>query len=70
MDRQDYFTKEQGLLGDKDTYRSICKDPLLKTKKSACKAQGQVSQTTYKWLHPTCAIPTKFYGLPAVFNHW
>ena len=30
MDRQDYISKARGLLNDKDTYRSLSKDPIHK----------------------------------------
>ena len=72
MDRQDYINKAQGLLDEKVTCRPISKDPTPKLKHQLiqilknCKSQGQVNKTTYKRLYPTCAIPTKFYGLPKI----
>ena len=35
LDRQDYINKVQVLLGDKDTYRPISKDPISKLKKKS-----------------------------------
>ena len=72
IDRQDCNTKAQGLLYDKDTYRSLCKDLSAKCKSKLtniltnCKAQGQISKTTYKRLYLTCVIPSKFYGFSKI----
>ena len=54
MDRQDYNCKALELLDDKDTYKSILKDPTPKYKSQlinllkSCKTQGQITQDTCK----------------------
>ena len=72
MDRQDYVNKAQVLLGDRDTYRPISKDPIPKLKNQLIqifknfKSQGPASKATYKRLYPMCAIQVKFYGLSKI----
>ena len=70
IDRQDYNTKAQGLLDDKDIYRPIPKDPTAKLKSQLinilknCKTQGQINQDPYKRLYPICAIPSNSMTYP------
>ena len=56
MDRQDYSTKAQGLLDDKDPTAKL-ESQLINILQN-CKAKGQINQDTYKNLYPTCAIPS------------
>ena len=63
MDRQDYNTKAQSLLDDKDTYRPLPEDPTAKLKSQLinilknCQAQGQGNKATYKRLLPHLCHP-------------
>ena len=71
MDREDYNSKSEELLHT-PTYQILKTDPtnmiknklisLLKT----IKAEGGISETTYKKLYPTGATTPKYYGLPKV----
>ena len=64
MERQDYNTKPQGLLDNKDTYRPLSKDPTAKYKSQLlnilknCKAQEQIIQDTYKNFTPLVPSPS------------
>ena len=63
LDKQDYLNKTQDLLVDKDTYKPITGDPTSRYKNKliqtlrTIKAQGGLSDSTYKRLYPTSAVP-------------
>ena len=72
MDKQDYTDKILTLLTDTSTYNTISKDPttrlrttLITTLKDI-KQKGGLSDTTYRKVYPTSAVPPKFYGLPKI----
>ena len=71
MDREDYNTKSEELLHS-FTYKILntdCtnrpKNKLISLLKSI-KAEGGISESTYKRLYPTGATTPKYYGLPKV----
>ena len=71
MDRQDYINKANHLL-NKNTYRSIAKDPTSSIKNKLInilkrvKNQTGLDSNTYKFMYPTGCVPPKFYGLPKI----
>ena len=71
MDKDDYNTKSEELL-QTPTYQILNTDPTSKHKKKliallkTIKAEGGISETTYKKLYPTGATAPKYYGLPKV----
>ena len=72
IDKQEYLNKAKDLLLDKDIYIPISGDPTTRHKNKlikilrTIKTQGGLSDTTYKRLYPTSAVPSKFYGLPKI----
>ena len=75
MEKQDYMDKTLSLISDTNTYRTINKDlttklrnQLINTLKDI-KQTGGLNDSIYKKVHPTCAVPPKFYGLPK-FTRW
>ncbi|KAI8495111.1 hypothetical protein Bbelb_270970 [Branchiostoma belcheri] len=72
LDREQYDRKVQDLLGDKDTYTSLKKDPTNKFKgkiSSALKklqTEGVLDRPSYLQLNPTTEQPPAFYGLPKI----
>ncbi|KAI8485712.1 hypothetical protein Bbelb_365460 [Branchiostoma belcheri] len=72
LDREQYDRKVQDLLGDKDTYTPLKKDPTNKFKgkiSSALKklqTEGVLDRPTYLKLNPTTEQPPAFYGLPKI----
>ncbi|KAI8484597.1 hypothetical protein Bbelb_377040 [Branchiostoma belcheri] len=72
LDREQYDRKVQDLLGDKDTYMPLKKDPTNKFKgkiSSALKklqTEGVLDRPTYLKLNPTTEQPPAFYGLPKI----
>ena len=71
MDKGDYNTKSEELLHT-STYQILSTDPTNKHKNKlisllkSIKAEGGISETTYKKLYPTGATTPKYYGLPKV----
>ena len=71
MDREDYNTKSEELLHT-STYQILSTDPTNKHKNKlisllkSIKAEGGISETTYKKLYPTGATTPKYYGLTKV----
>ena len=71
MDREDYNSKSEELLHT-PTYQIFKTDPTNKIKNKlisllkTIKAEGGISETTYKKLYPTGATTPKYYGLPKV----
>ncbi|KAI8515581.1 hypothetical protein Bbelb_063940 [Branchiostoma belcheri] len=72
LDREQYDRKVQDLLGDKDTFMPLKKDPTNKFKgkiSSALKklqTEGVLDRPTYLKLNPTTEQPPAFYGLPKI----
>ena len=71
-DKQDYTDKPLTLLTDTSTYRIINKDPTTRLKNKltntlrVIKQTGGLSDSTYRKVYPTSAVPPKFYGLPKI----
>ena len=71
MDKEEYINKSQDLLKE-DTYRVIPEDPTNKQKNrlilllKKIKNEGGISEEKYKFMYPTGAGISKFYGLPKV----
>ena len=71
MDREDYNTKSEELL-QSSTYTILTTDPTNRHKNKlisllkSIKAEGGISESTYKRLYPTWATTPKYYGLPKV----
>ena len=69
MDKQDYTDKALTLLTDTNTYRIINKDPTTRLKNKLTntlwdiKQTGRLSDSTYRKVYPTSAVPPKFYGV-------
>ncbi|KAI8478649.1 hypothetical protein Bbelb_436180 [Branchiostoma belcheri] len=72
LDREQYDKKIQDLLGDKDTYSALKKDPTNKFKGKIhdslkkLEKEGALDRATYLKLNPTSEQPPAFYGLPKV----
>ena len=72
LDREQYDRKVQDLLGDKDTYMPLKKDPTSKFKGKITTAlkklqkEEVLDRATYLKLYPTTEQPPAFYGLPKV----
>ena len=73
MDRDDYNSKSEELL-HKSTNQILSTDPTNKHKNKlisllrTIKAEGGISETTYKKLYPTEATTLKYYGLPKMLK--
>ena len=71
VDKEDYIKKSEELLL-KPAYKILPSDPTAKHKNKlitllkSIKAQGEISENTYKRLYPTGACSPKYYGLPKV----
>ena len=71
MDKGNYNTKSEELLHT-STYQILSTDPTNKHKNKlisllkSIKAEGGISEKTYKKLYPTGATAPKYYGLPKV----
>ena len=71
MDKEDYNTKSEELL-QSSTYKILTTDPTTRHKNKlisllkSIKAEGGISESTYKRLYPTGATTPKYYGLPKV----
>ena len=71
MDRQDYINKANQL-PNKNTYRSIGKDPTISIKNKlinilkSVKSQTGLDSNTYKSMYPTGCVCPKFYCLPKI----
>ena len=71
MDKEDYNTKSEELL-QTFTYQILSTDPTNRHKNKlisllkSIKAEGGISETTYRKLYPTGATKPKYYGLPKV----
>ena len=71
MDREDYNTKSEELL-QTSTYQMLSTDPTNRHKNKlisllkSIKAEGGISEKTYKKLYPIGATTPKYYGLPKV----
>ena len=71
MDKEDYNTKSEELL-QSSTYKNLTTDPTTRQKNKlisllkTTKAEGGISENSYKRLYPTGAIIQKYYGLPKV----
>ena len=67
IDKNDYIQKADELLNT-NTYKKIPEDPTNKQKNKlvnilrSIKAEGGLSEDTYKKLYPTGAVASKFYG--------
>ena len=63
LDKKDYIDKAQDLLADKDTYRLITGDPIIKHKNRLIqilkfiKAQDELGDAMYKRLYHTSEVP-------------
>ncbi|KAI8510763.1 hypothetical protein Bbelb_116790 [Branchiostoma belcheri] len=72
LDREQYDRKVQDLLGNKDTYMPLKKDPTNKFKVKISTAlrklqnEGVLDRATYLKLNPTTEQSPAFYGLPEV----
>ena len=72
MDKQDYTDKALTLLTDTSTYNTISKDPITRlrnrliTTLKDVKQKAELSDTAYRKVYPTSAVPPKFYGLPKI----
>ena len=70
MDIQDYRDKALTLLTDTSTYKTISKYPTTRLRnRLICtlkdiKQQGGLSDTTYRKLYPTSAVPPGFMAFP------
>ena len=71
MDKEECINKSQDLLKE-DTYRVLTEDPTNKQKNrlilllKKIKNEGGISEEKYKFMYPTGAGISKFYGLPKV----
>ena len=71
MDKEDYNTKSEELL-QSSTYKILTTDPTNRHKNKlipllkSIKAEGGISESTYKRLYPTGATTPKYYGFPKV----
>ena len=71
MDRTEYNKKAEELLNT-GTYKKISDDPTKNHKNKLIsilkniKAEGGISEETYRRLYPTAAVPSKFCGLPKI----
>ena len=71
MDKEDYNTKSEELL-QSSTYKILTTDPTNRQKNKlisllkSIKAEGGISESTYKRLYPKGATTPKYYGLPKV----
>ena len=71
IEKDDYNTKSEELL-QSSTYKILTTDPTNRHKNKlisllkSIKAEGGISETTYKRLYPTGATTPKYYGLPKV----
>ena len=71
MDKEDYIKKTEDLL-NQPTYKLIPADPTTRQKNRLInllkniKAEGDISEDTYKRMYPTGAGSPKFYGLPKI----
>ena len=74
MDKQDYSSKVQDLLAEKDTYRLITKDLTTNYKNKlmqivrTIKAHDRLNNVTYKSLYPTSTVPQNFTDSPKSTN--
>ena len=72
MNRQEYLDKAHQLLADGNTYKPIHVDPTDKLKNRltqalrGIKSQGGLSDSMYKRIYPTSAVPPKFYCLSKI----
>ena len=71
---QHYLSKAQDLLADKDTYRPTAGDSTIRHRNKfiqtlrTIKSQGRQSDSTYKRLYPTSAVPPNFVVFPKSIN--
>ena len=71
MDKEDYNTKSEELL-QSSTYKILTTDPTNRRKNKlisllkSIKAEGGISESTYRRLYPTGATTPKYYGLSKV----
>ena len=71
LDQEDYTAKSEELL-NQSNYRILKTDPTTKHKNKlinllkSIKAEGGIDDNIYRRLHPTGAVPPKYYGLPKV----
>ncbi|XP_078621335.1 uncharacterized protein LOC144887811 [Branchiostoma floridae x Branchiostoma japonicum] len=73
LDREQYDRKVQDLLGDKNTYAPLKKDPTSQFKGKIITAlkeledkEKKIDRATYLKLYPTAEQPPTFYGLPKI----
>ena len=72
MNSNDYYSKLNALLEDKNTYTKLKSDPTNKFKNRLAKLlkgwkdSGKISHQTWLQLYPSAAEPPKFYGLPKI----
>ena len=65
MDKQDYVDKALTLLTDTSTYNTINKDPTTRLRNRLISTQqGGLSDTTWRKLYPTRAVPLSFMAFP------
>ena len=74
LDKQDYPNKDQDLLADNYTYKAITGDPTSRHKNKliptlrTIKAQGRLSDRTYKRLYPNDAVAPNYMVFPKSIN--
>ncbi|CAH1239264.1 HTR6 [Branchiostoma lanceolatum] len=72
LDREQYDRKIQDLLGDKDTYKPLKRDPTTKFKREIIEALKKLEtdealdHVTYLKIKPKSEQPPAFYGLPKI----
>ena len=72
LKKEEYNTKIDTLLTDKDTYKQLDKDPTSKYKSKLIniikewKDNGSMSQKLYHRIYPTTDVVPRFYGLPKI----
>ena len=72
MNSNDYYSKLNALLEDKNTYTKLRSDPTNKFKNRLAKLlkgwrdSGKISHQTWLQLYPSAAEPPKFYRLPKI----
>ena len=75
-DKKDYTNEAQTLLQDTNIYKVLKKCPTSQLNNKLInllkdiKQSGGLSINKYKQLHPTSAVPPKFYGLPKIHKSW
>lgn len=72
LNKNDYISKMEDLLGDKNTYEIVKKDHTKKLTNdlhsllSRWKNRNYITEQTYKWLNTTDGVLPRAYGLPKI----